>query len=222
MDEPLTESRVKTFPKRRWGVVLLCILALTYACWQIAIEHVQLQPSPLNSIQSVTAQDVEVYQSFLAYHPYKFLLDTNKNTLVCVNSTESSDRFPPLSQYCVDLNNPTRGVAPFDDQYNQLRKELYKRNAKSVPIPRFSTSVPVTFGPSSSYPDSNNGGWTNCDMHFSLPVYDADKSTALLLVRSETFSTGGPPCIYVMHRHFFSWSIDSVEWNGEEMSTEDR
>jgi hypothetical protein len=227
MDEPEPESEDKIFPRRRLSAAIPCTLAvvLVLVIWPKFHEPDQVRLSPLNSIQSVTAQDIGVYQSFLAHHPHDFLVDAHANPLVCVNSTESSDGIPSLSSY-LDTHCPARKEPPYwlpyNDKYNQLREALYTRNEKSVPIPRFATSIPVTFGPPSSYPDSYKGEWTNCDMYFSLPVYDADNSTALLAVRSETFSEGSPTCIYVMSRHGSSWSVNSVEWDGAGPATECR
>jgi len=153
-------------------------------------------PVPGDNVHVVTATDIAVYKAFLDQtnrdrDDFLFVPSGQSLNLICVNETA----------------DPTKiaGVISQEDHASpELRRSLLARNSASVPIPRFasfvSAAAPSRFGMSPKM--------SNCEVHFSLPAYSADGSTALVyyLVESEYALTSG---VCVLKRTWWSWSVNA-------------
>jgi len=226
----LAICRDKTMTKTRSKVTafLLCaMLIVCYAIYLVSSQPVQIRISPSNNIHSVTADDIEVYKSFLAQlnkdRSYKdnkditahildndiktWILAGDKTPIRLVNTTATAKDIGPLDRF-----KEEHGTQPRNDKFNSLRKSLMERNATSVSIPKFASALRVTFAPPSRFGlDDHQDEWDNCDIHFSLPVYTADHSLAMVYFYSEAGTSLDQGEIYIMRRRDKSWFVDTAE-----------
>jgi len=54
----------------------------------------------------------------------------------------------------------------------------------------------------------------SCDLHFSLPVYNADQTVAMVFFYSEEATTLDPGTIYILVKKGSSWIVDRQEFTG--------
>jgi len=197
--------------------------------------------SSLNANHAVIDEDIQVYQAFLAQanadHELEqafsksgpgpssisradlnrkkiMLAGENYNTTVfrLVSDTVTSNKIGPLSKY---LHYTHGGQKQDHDRYDSLRESLMDRNSTSVQIPQFTSPLPVTFSPVNYHRNNTKiGDMFSCDLHFSLPVYNADQTVAMVFFYSEEATTLDPGTIYILVKKGSSWIVDRQEFTG--------
>jgi len=189
-------------------IALVAVILISVGCKDLQ-RPAQLVPSSSNSTRKVTPEDIGLYKAFLDPigvdpNPPVMSLTNTTTPIKFVNTTVSSEEIGSLSRFRT-YNKQLHQDAPYDDKFNLLREALLERNKASVAIPRIKSKFPVTFGI-----DEHGPLVKDCNIHFSLPVYDIEHSVALVYFYSNYRGIRNQGDICILRKNGLSWTIAAV------------